>query len=395
MADNVNPAAPEVFDAIVIGLGAVGGAATYQLAKRGASVLGIDKYAPPHNLGSTHGDTRITRLAIGEGKAYTPLVLRSHEIWCELESSSGEDLLTVTGGLLISSDARQAETHVANFFDNTVAAAKRHGIAHEILDVAALRQRFPQFNVRDNEVGYYEPGAGFLRPEACLRVQLACAERHGAKLHYTERVLEFHEAGGSVCVTTDRASYFAKQAIVAAGAWLPSLLDDELARRFTVTRQVLYWFALKAPLAEFQHPRFPVWIWELQEHRNVIYGFPAIDGAGGGAKIATEQYTETTTAEKVVREVSPDESRGMYEKLVAGYLPGLGAACIKTASCLYTCTPDFQFVIDRHPQMSSVILASPCSGHGFKHSAAVGEALAQWVLDGRSAQDLGPFSLNR
>lgn len=383
------------FDAIVVGLGAVGSAAAYQLAQRGARVLGIDRYAPPHAFGSSHGDTRITRLAIGEGAHYTPLVLRSHEIWREIERRSGEDLLSVTGGLIISSSARRAETHVANFFDNTLAAARRHGIAHQLLDARAIRERFPQFRVRDNETGYFEPGAGFLRPEACVRAQLTLAASDGATLRYGESVLEFSQANGLAHVRTDRGSYSARQLIAAAGAWLPVLLDAGLAQRFKVTRQVLYWFALAGPLAEYQPPRFPVWIWELQDRQNVIYGFPAIDGAGGGAKIATEQYSVTTTPDTVAREVETGEIGAMHADLVAPYLPGLGAVCVKAVTCLYTATPDFHFLIDRHPRMAQVILASPCSGHGFKHSAAIGEALAQWVLDGRSNLDLSAFSFAR
>src|SRR5687768_3259046 len=159
-------------DAIVVGLGAFGAATTYQLAKSGARVLGIDQYSPPHALGSSHGDTRITRLAIGEGDAYVPLAARSHEIWRELEAATAKDLLTVTGGLWISSSARRAETHVKDFFANTLAAARRFGIAHQVLEAKDIGKRFPQFRVSPNETGYYEPGAGFVRPEACIAAQL-------------------------------------------------------------------------------------------------------------------------------------------------------------------------------------------------------------------------------
>jgi sarcosine oxidase len=384
-----------IFDSIVVGLGAVGSAACWQLAKCGAKVLGIDRFTPPHSYGSTHGDTRVTRLAIGEGEQYVPLVKRSHEIWREIEAATGESLLTATGGLIISSGARLAETHVANFFDNTLAAARRHGIEHEILDARAIRERFPQFQVRDNETGYYEPGMGYVHPERCVATQLQLAQRAGADLRYGETVQEIVQDGGIVRVTTVRGEHTAKQVIVGAGAWLPQLIDADLARLFTVTRQVLYWFEVIAPLAEFSPPQFPIWIWELQDRNNVIYGFPAIDGAGGGAKVATEQYSATTSVETVERDVSAQETRDMYAQLVAPYLPGLGPRCIKAVSCLYTATPDFHFLIDRHPRMSGVILASPCSGHGFKHSAAIGQALAQWATEGNSDLDLGAFSLRR
>ena len=173
-----------MFDVAVVGLGAMGSAAAWQAAKSGARVLGIDRFRPPHAMGSSHGDTRITRLAIGEGEEYTPLVLRANEIWREIEERSGEKLHVVTGGLIISGPARSATTHVARFFEKTLAAARRFGIAHEILDAAEIRARFPQFAVRDNEVGYYEPGAGYLRPERCIAAQLRLAQAAGVELHW-------------------------------------------------------------------------------------------------------------------------------------------------------------------------------------------------------------------
>lgn len=398
-----------MFDAIVVGLGAVGSAATWQLAKRGAKVLGIDRHSPPHAMGSSHGDTRITRLAIGEGAHYTPLVLRSHEIWRDIESRTGEDLFVETGMLVISSDQRRATTHVANFFENTLEAARRYGIAHEVLDATAIRRRFPRFNISGNETGYFEKGAGYLRPEACVSAQLRLAEEHGATLHRDERVVSCESYPGGVRVRTDRGQYEAPHAIIAAGPWLHELVPPEVSRHFTVTRQVLFWFEAKAPLTRFTPPEFPVWIWELQDRSHVIYGFPSIDGPHGGVKIATEQYARTTTPHELVRDVSDEEKRSMYEELVAPYLPDVTSRCVKAVACMYTAAPDFHFVIDRHPGIPGAIVASACSGHGFKHSAAIGEALAQEILEGarqdlngaqqildkRFRLDLGAFRLDR
>jgi sarcosine oxidase len=196
-------------------------------------------------------------------------------------------------------------------------------------------------------------------------------------------------------VRTNRGEYEARHLILAAGAWLPGLLDADLAQYFTVTRQAMFWFAVDAPPERYAPGEFPVWIWELQDRNHVIYGFPQIDGPRSGVKVATEQYAETTTADTAIREVSRREVSEMYTKLVVPYLPELDATCLKTAACLYTATPDFHFVIDRHPRMPNVIIASPCSGHGFKHSPAVGEALAQMVLDGRSDLDLRFFAFDR
>jgi sarcosine oxidase len=322
-------------------------------------------------------------------------VRRSHQIWRDIEARTGEELLVVTGGLVISSAARKATTHVPDFFENTLAAARGFDVEHEILDAGAIRDLFPQFAVSDNEVGYYEPGAGLLRPEACVRAQLALAMEHGAQLRRGERVLAIADEGGSVRVTTDQSAYEAREVVVAAGPWIGQFLDPALASRFTVTRQAMYWFEVRAPIEEFTAPRFPVWIWELQDREHVIYGFPALDGASGGVKIATEQYAKTTSAAEAMRDVQPGEIDWMRDNLVAPYLRGVGPACVKAAACLYTATPDFHFAIGRHPRMPHVIVASPCSGHGFKHSAAIGEALAELAFEGRSALDLSGFALQR
>ena len=383
------------YDAVILGLGAMGSAAAYQLGKRGAKVLGLDRFAPPHAYGSSHGDTRITRLAIGEGVHYTPLALRSHEIWREIETETGADLLTVTGGLIISSGSRTGALHVDDFFANTVAAAKKHGIAHRILDAADIRRRFSAFRVRDDEIGYYEPQAGFLRPENCVRAQLALAQKHGAEIHTDEKVLGFAASDDGVTIETDRGRYAAGKLIVTAGAWLPELLGARFSANFKVLRQVLFWFDVEGPIAPFLPGNCPVFIWELQGPKQAIYGFPAIDGPHGGVKIATQQYEHTTTPGSVNRTVSDAEASAMHQKYVAPYLPELSRKCIRSVACLYTVTPDAGFVIDFHPESKRVIIASPCSGHGFKHSAAIGEALAELAIEGKSRFDLSAFRIGR
>lgn len=386
------------FDAIVVGLGAVGAATAWQLARRKARVLALDQYSPPHARGSSGGDSRIIRKAIGEGDAYVPLVLRAYDLWREIEAQAGESLLTVTGGLWISSAERRAETHVKDFFRNTLAAARRFDIPHEVLEAAQIRKGFPQFRISGSEQGYYEPDAGFLRPEACIAAQCRLARARGAELRTDERVDEIEERPGGVRVKTARGVYEAGEVVLCAGAWVTRFLGPELAQLFTLTRQVLYWFDVEASHAQFAPPRFPVWIWELHDREHVIYGFPAIDGPQGGAKIATEQYRNAVrpdALETLERGVAGEEAREMHRNLVAPYLPALGPGLVKSATCLYTAAPDFQFVIDRHPQMPRVIIASPCSGHGFKHSAAVGEALAAMATGGAPAVDLAPFSLAR
>ena len=365
------------YDTIVLGLGAMGSATLYQLAKRGRRVLGIDRFSPPHAFGSSHGETRVTRLAIGEGEQYTPLAMRSHEIWREIERETGERLLVECGGLIISGVGSRATCHVPGFFANTVAAARRFGISHEILDAPAIRDRFPAFAVRDDEVGYYEPSAGYVRPEACVASQLALAGRRGACLHVGETALEVGESAGEAFVRTDRATYRAGRVVVTAGPWLPDLLGPVWAGRFAVRRQVLHWFEPRNA-RDFAPGRFPVFIWELAGHSQPIYGFPEVPG-GAGVKIATEQLEESTTPQSVRREVDEREARELFDAKIAHGFPGLTGRCLASTTCLYTMTADFGFVIEPHPSFPRVLVASPCSGHGFKHSAAIGESIAVGV----------------
>jgi len=373
----------------------MGSATVYQLARRGKRVLGIDRFSPPHVHGSTHGDTRITRLGIGEGPQYTPLAMRSHQIWRELEHATGRTLLTTNGGLVLSSRARTSQCHSDNFFANTVAAAERYGIPHELLDAGQIRQRFPLFNVADDERGYFEPGAGFVRPEACVRVQLDLARHHGAVLHVGEKATAFAAADGGVTVTTDGGAYAAETLIVTAGPWLPELVGASFAQHLTVYRQVLCWFDIDGDVVPYLPENFPVFIWELQGRPQGIYGFPAIDGARGGLKVATERYDQATTPDEADGHVSDAEARAIYDDYVAPYIAGLNGKCVKAATCLYTVTRDSGFIIDTLPGAERVIVASPCSGHGFKHSAAIGEALAQRVTEGGSKLNLGAFALDR
>lgn len=381
------------FDTIVVGLGAMGSAAAYQCAKAGSRVLGIDRFSPPHGRGSSHGETRITRLAIGEGAHYTPIVRRSHEIWRDIERRTGRELLTITGGLVISCRSETTNLHVPQFFENTIAAAEAHGIAHEILDAPSLRARFPQFRVADGERGYFEPSAGFLRVDACLSSQLQLAAEHGAEIYTGETVSNVANADGGVVVETDRTAYRARNAILCVGAWVPDFIGERSTKLFRIFRQSLHWFEIEGDPHALAPGRFPVFIWEMEKTGKAIYGFPACAGAAGGIKIATERYDRPTNADSA--DPGADDAAEFHRDLIAGHIAGVGARCLRSETCLYTVTPDAGFVIDRHPGMENVLLVSACSGHGFKHSAAIGEALAQWTAGGESRIDLSPFRLDR
>jgi sarcosine oxidase len=225
--------------------------------------------------------------------------------------------------------------------------------------------------------------SGFVRPEACIRVQLERARALGAELRLDEPALAFEQDGDGVRVTTGQGTYVAKELVLAMGAWLPGVLPPSLAAGFRVTRQVLYWFRAHDAAAHeaFRPARFPVYIWQVPRPQ-VIYGFPATGGLEEGVKIATEQEIVTTTADTVDRTVSAAETQATYETYVAPFLPGLSPHCVKSKVCLYTQVANARFVIDRLPDRPRIVVASPCSGHGFKHSAAIGELLAAMVLDG-------------
>lgn len=387
------------YNAIVLGLGAMGAAIACQLprkARRGKQrFLGIDRFSPPHIYGSTHGDSRITRLAIGEGEEFSPLAIRSHELWREYEGLTKRQLLTTNGGLVISSSDKTSSLHGSNFFQNTVSAARRYNIRHEILDAQAIRKRFPQFNVDDAEVGYFEYSAGFLRPEECIKSELELAKRGGVELHTNERVLSFEPKGQLVAVNTDSASYTTEKLIVTAGPWIKKFIEEKYRRFFAIRRQVMFWFDVEKSIVAFLPGKFPIFIWEPRTTKYGIYGFPAIDGPLGGVKIASEQHEAETDPDVVDRTIHQPEVDAMYDTYVAPHLKGLRNQCVKAVSCLYTVTPDFGFVIDEYPDFENILVVSPCSGHGFKHSAAIGDVVSDLITTGESKIDISNFSLGR
>jgi sarcosine oxidase len=383
------------FDVIIIGLGAMGSAALYQLAQRRVKALGLDQFSPPHRFGSTHGETRVTRQAIGEGSEYVPLALRSYEIFRQIEAETGADLLTITGGLIMSNKDGTSNLHGnSSFIEETVAAAQKFGIKHRTLTADEIAGEFPQFRLTGNEIGYWEDEMGFLRPENCVAAQLESAEKYGAQIRRNERVLETKTVSGRLQVTTDKATYRAEKLIISAGAWVSDFVQTRWQDMFKVYRQVFYWFDAADAFENFKSGNFPIFIWEFGRWENdFVYGFPAIDGPFGGFKIATETYLETTDPDRVNRRVSPEEINDIYEKYIKNRLTGVPNKCLRTATCLYTVTPQARFVIDKMPENENVILASPCSGHGFKHSAAIGEILAELVTSGKSKIDISAFAL--
>lgn len=382
-------------DFLVIGLGAMGSAALYQLARRGARVIGLDRFAPPHTMGSSHGETRITRQAVGEGDAYVPLVLDAHRIWRELEDETGESLLVACGALVMAPGTGTNSHHgKPDFVRNSIRAARAFDIPHEVLDGREVARRFPQFlNLTGSETAYYEPGGGYVRPEACIGAQLARARALGAAIHTGVEVLTIRQEGNGVRVETSAGTFAAGAVVVSAGAWTAPLLGAPFEGLLSAKRQLLHWYALDETAA--YGPDAPVYIWmHGATDTEYFYGFPPQDGERS-VKVATEQYAEATTAAAADRSVDPEESAAMYRRHIAGRLAGATPRVVRAAACLYTVTPDRGFIIDRHPEQDRVLVVSACSGHGFKHSAGIGKVAAELLTEGRSGIDVAPFALRR
>jgi sarcosine oxidase len=355
-----------VYDAIVVGLGAMGSAATFHLARRGRRVLGIDRFAPPHAMGSSHGQTRIIREAYFEHPAYVPLVQRAYMLWDELERASQGKLFVQTRGLMIGRPDSMLVTGARR-------SAELHGLAHEILSADDVKRRFPALHPEPDMVAVLEPRAGILLPEACIRAHLSLAANQGAEIHTDERVVRWSASEGGVEVKTTRATYRAGRLVISAGAWAPELLAD-IAPPLTVERQVLFWFDAARSASSFAAEHCPVHLWEFDD-RKFAYGFPDL---GGGVKFARHHHGATGSPESLPRDATTAELEDI-RRLFDRFLPDANGAFRSSAVCFYTNTPDENFWIDRHPRHANVIIASPCSGHGFKFAAAIGEVLANLV----------------
>ncbi len=369
-------------DVVVVGLGGMGSAAAYHLARRGARVLGVDANPPGHALGSSHGTSRIIRKAIYEAPEYVPLVLRAYDLWRDLEAASGRPLLTITGRLLLGPpDSRTVR--------GMLHSARTHGLAHEVLDAAAVRARFPGFAPDEEMVGVHEPDGGMLDPEGCIAAHLDLAARHGARLRHGEGVVEWAASGCGVRVRLASGErVVADRLVLAAGPWLPRLAA-ELRLPLQVTRQTIAHFEPRLP-ERFSLPSCPVF--GLQTPLGQFYGTPA--GPGVGLKIGQHNAGEPCTPETVRRAVAAPEVEHL-RAVLDRYLPGAAGRFERALSCLYTHTPDGHFIIDRHPEQPQISFVSACSGHGYKYCAVIGEIMAELALEGATRHRIALFRAGR
>jgi sarcosine oxidase len=367
----------EIFDVAVLGLGAVGSSTLYQLSRTSANIIGIDRFEPPHTWGSSHGETRITRLAVGEGEEYVSLAKRSHEIWEEVELLSGQSIKTRTGGLLIDSGQDPWSKHGSEgFWDRTVRFAKNQGVQHQLPTLTELTNQFPAFQIPPSGKVYHEREAGFLRPELAIQTQLQLAKENGAEIRYHAPVLSVRELKDGFHLQMENAEVKAKKVILTAGGWIKDFLPSCELPRFKICRQVLHWLEIEPGVTEWAS--YPVWMWGFgPQPEDFIYGFPTLDGHT--VKIASESFLDVGHPSAVVREVSPEEQDFFWEKKINGKIKGLKRNFVRSTVCFYTVTEDAKFVIEPMKGNPDFLLVSACSGHGFKHSAALGEVLARRI----------------
>ena len=376
----------EIYDVIVGGLGGVGSAAAYHLAARGKRVLGLERYTPAHDSGSSHGNSRIIRQAYHENPGYVPLVLRSYELWEQLERDTASDLLHITGGLYLGAENSEVVS-------GSLQSARQYGLDYEWHDAAEVRRRFPALQPHASDCAVYEKKAGFLRPEAAVAAHLQLASQRGAALHFEEPISHWQvTASGTVRVVTQKASYEAAHLILAPGAWAGDLLPS-IGLQLHVRRHVMAWFEPTDNIERFASGHFPIYIWQTASGK-VFYGFPSIDGASEGIKAAMHSGGDVCTPESIDRNIQESDIAEIREQL-AEYLPALNGRLLHASTCMYTMTPDEDFVVSHHPDHPQVTLACGFSGHGFKFTSVLGEVLADLAIHGHSQHPIDFLSAKR
>jgi sarcosine oxidase len=372
------------YNAIVIGLGAMGSATLYHLARRGWRVLGLEQLTPANKLGSSHGDSRIIREMYFEHPLYVPLVQRAYELWAELEKESGKPLMTINGGLMIGPQ----EGYVVA---GTLRSAAEHNLPFEILNAADTAKRYPAFKLSDDLVAVVDPRGGFLDPEACVRAHVDLASASGAETRFNETVLSWSPDGDGVRVKTTSGEYSADFLVVSAGGWTKNLLSD-ISLDLKVERQVLFWFEPEGDPSIYEPDRFPIYAYENQPG-HFCYGFPRLSR---GVKAAGMHSGEISSDPAGVRRSIGDDEVEPLRSALRHVLPGIATAPLReSATCIFTNTSDGDFLIDFHPAYKQVLISSPCSGHGFKFSSAIGELQADLLTTGKSRFDISPFRLDR
>jgi sarcosine oxidase len=370
------------YDVIVLGVGGMGSAATAHLADRGVDVLGLERYDVPHGYGSSHGVTRIIRLAYYEHPEYVPLLRRAYELWRELETAHDQRLLYRTGSV----DAGPVGDPLV---EGSKRSCESHDIEYERLTSAELTERYPGYQLPEGYEAVFQPDGGFLVPERCIVAHVERAHRAGATIRARKRVVDWRATGDGVRVETDAGVYEADRLVITAGAWAARFVDalDEVA---VPERQVLGWFQPEKP-ERFEPDRFPVWNLQVPEGR--YYGFPVygVPGFKLGRYHHREEHVDPDAFE---REPTQADER-LLREFAERYFPAGAGPTMRLETCLFTNTPDEHFVLDTLPDLPQVTVAAGFSGHGFKFASVVGEILADLALDSETDHPIGRFSLDR
>jgi sarcosine oxidase len=368
------------YDAIVVGIGGMGSAALYHLARRGRRVLGLERFDVPNDRGSSHGVTRIIRLAYYEHVAYVPLLRRAYELWRELEAAAGEQLLHVTGSI----DAGPPGQLV---FAGSLRSCEEHDLPHEVLDAREVARRFPAYRLDDGVRAVLQPDGGFLLPERCIVAHVEAAQAHGAEVRARERVLGWEPQSEGVRVRTDRAEYEAGRLVLTAGAWMSELAGLPVVAE----RQVLAWLQPLRPDL-FAPERFPVFNVQLGEDDR-YYGFPVfgIPGFKFGRYHHLREHGPADELEREPRAGDEELLRAFAERC---FPEGAGPA-LTLKTCLFENSPDEHFILDRLPDAPQVVVGGGFSGHGFKFCSVVGEVLADLAIDGDTRHEIGFLRLGR
>ena len=369
------------YDAIVVGVGGMGSAAVYHLAKGGARVLGLERFDIPHSLGSSHGLTRIIRLAYSEGSHYVPLLREAYRLWRELEELSGESILRVTGGLDIGPPS-------GGIVQGSLKSCIEHGLPFEELDAGEVNRRFPGYELPAGMGAIHQPEAGYLHCETATSAHAAAARSLGADIATGVRVRGWERIPGGVRVETENASYHARKLVITAGPWVGELLPA-LGPLCRPVRQVMLWTDPLDPPA-FAPERFPIFV--LESPVGNFYGFP--DNRGEGFKIGKFHHLrqEVPDPDAMDRECHAEDEVVLREGIEA-FCPRANGPTRRMTACIFTNSPDGHFILDRHPDDENVFVAAGFSGHGFKFCGVVGRIMADFALERPRQWDLRPFGL--
>jgi sarcosine oxidase len=368
------------YDVCVIGLGAMGTAATLELASRGASVVALDQFSLGHDRGSSHGETRIIRSVYMEGNIYDPLLKAAYEGWHRLEKEIGRKFLHLTGGLDISLVEDGA-------FEAALEAAMAGGHEHDVLDGPALEARFPLFDLKGKARAVYAPGSGLLDSDAATMAMRAAAQRQGAELRGDCQVMSWSRSGSDFEIETATGSIHAKKLIIAAGAWTEKLLPG-LKHVLIPERQVVGWFDVQNPDSQ----SIPIFQIET-EARERFYGFPPHKGQG--LKLGLFHHRYQRGPDFIAPQGIDNEDERRLSKPAKHYLRGINPKPQRLMECRFTLAPDDRFLIGPWPDDPDITLLSPCSGHGYKFVPAIGEIAADLVMEKEPSIDIGPFSVER